>query len=167
MVQHIQDVGAVGDGVIGEELQLRRIAQIKPLPQLPPQIAAGGFQTLQKVLFVGPVHSADVDPGIPQVRRGVHVGDGQQRSADPGIFHRAHKLAQLFLDLVVDTTDTIGSHGPPPFKNVEIRCITAVKIGRAKRPPDRFYCSISSIVKASMMSPSLMSLNFSMVMPHS
>ena len=29
------------------------------------------------------------------------------------------------------------------------------------------YCGISSIVKASMMSPSLISLNFSMVMPHS
>ena len=29
------------------------------------------------------------------------------------------------------------------------------------------YCGISSMVKASIMSPSLMSLNFSMVMPHS
>ena len=44
--EQLQDVGAMADGVVLLKDQLRGIAQVQPPPQLPPEVARGGFQPL-------------------------------------------------------------------------------------------------------------------------
>ena len=157
MVQKVQNVGAVGDGIVHDELQLRRVAQIHLLPQLVAQVAGGGLQALHQTLFVLTVQGADIDPGVPQVAGGVHMGDGQHALGDTGILHRAQQAGQRLADGLIDAADAIGCHSIAPFKNR----------GWASAHPLVRYTWICSMVKASTTSPSLMSLNFSMLRPHS
>ena len=119
MVQHVQNVRPVGNGVIGDELQLRGVAQIHPAAQLPAQEACGGLETLHQVLFVLAVQGADIDLTLAQVRGGVHMGDGEHSLCHPGVLHCAQQRRKLLADLLVDASDTIGCHNKihPPFNN--------------------------------------------------
>ena len=108
MVQHIQNVCAIGDGVVHKELQLRGIAQVDAAAQLVAQIACGGLQALQKPLLVRAVQGADIDAGIAQIAGGVHMGDGQHTIRHTGVLDGPQQGRKLLLDLVVDAADAIG-----------------------------------------------------------
>ena len=108
MVQHIQNVCAIGDGVVHKELQLRGIAQIDAAAQFVAQIACGGLQALQKSLLIRAVQGADIDAGIAQIAGGVHMGDGQHTIRHTGILDGPQQGGELLLDLVVDAADAIG-----------------------------------------------------------
>ena len=49
--QYLQNMSAVGNGVVGDELQLRRVAQLQGTAQFPAQEPGGGFETLEDLGF--------------------------------------------------------------------------------------------------------------------
>ena len=110
MVEHIQNVRAIGDGVVHKELQLRRIAQAQLTAQFPAQETGGGLETLQKALFILAVQCAHIHAGIAQVGGGIHMGDGQHGFGDARILNAAQQACQLLLNLAVDTADTVRCH---------------------------------------------------------
>ena len=142
-------VGAIGDGIVHEELELRRVAQVHTAAQLASQITGGGLEALEQALLIRAVQGADIDPGIAQVAGGVHMGDGQHTLGHPGVLDGAQQGGKLLLDGVIDAGNAVGCHSRSPFVFDEM------KRGRAKRPPSGLcvYWGISSIVKASMISP--------------
>ena len=77
MAEHIQNVRAVGDGVVRDEQELRGVAQIDAAAQLTAQEAGGGLEALHHFLFVFAVQGADIDPALAQVGGRVHMGDGE------------------------------------------------------------------------------------------
>ncbi len=104
------------NGVIRDELELRRVAQLQSVPQLPPQEARSGLETLEDLLFLGFIQDGDIDPGIAQISGGVHPGDGDHADlGDPGIFQPAELVAELPLDFFVDAADAIACHSRPPL----------------------------------------------------
>ena len=99
-------MGALVDGVIGLEHQLRGIAQGEGAAQLPAQVAAGGLEALDDFFHVALVQHAHIDLGVAQVRGGLHVRDGDQ-PMHTGVFYGAEERCQLPLDLFVDPSDSI------------------------------------------------------------
>ena len=149
MVQHIQNVCAIGDGIVDKKLELRRVAQVHTAAQLAAQVTGGGLEALEQALLIRAVQGADIDPGIAQVAGGVHMGDGQHTLGHPGVLDGAQQGGKLLLDGVIDAGNAVGCHSRSPFVFDEM------KRGRAKRPPSGLcvYWGISSMVKASMISP--------------
>ena len=109
-------MGPVLDGVVADKLELRRIAELEGMAQLPAEEAGGGFQPLENLFFLVLVQHADIDPGIAQIVGGVHPGDGHHAGAgDPGVLQIAELGRQLPLDFVVDAVDSVGCHRRSPF----------------------------------------------------
>ncbi len=103
-------MGPLLDGVVGDELELRRVAQAQSGPQLPPEVPGGGAQAPHHLLLLGLVQGRDIDLRIAQVAGGVHVGDGEEAALEPWVLHRAEKGGQLPLDLLVDPADPVAGH---------------------------------------------------------
>ena len=53
---------------------------------------------------------ADINLGVTQIRGSFHPGNGDHGAADPGVFDGAQIFGQRFLDLFVDSVDSIGCH---------------------------------------------------------
>ena len=107
--QDANDAAALVNGVIRREDQLRRIPEGHPLGQLPTEVAGGGLQALDHVLPIPLVQGTDIHLTVPQIRRGVHSGNGDQ-ATHPGIFQIGNELCQLPLDVIVDAYNSISCH---------------------------------------------------------
>ena len=64
-------MGALLDGVIRQELQLRGIAEPQRGSQLPAQVSRSGFQPFHHFLFLGFIQGADINSGIAEVVCGI------------------------------------------------------------------------------------------------
>ena len=53
VVQDLIDFGAVGDGAVGNKVELRAFAQMEPVAQLPAKEAGSGIQALDGFLGGG------------------------------------------------------------------------------------------------------------------
>ena len=115
VAQHLQNVGALVDGVVPDEGQLGGVAQVERAAQLPAQVAGGGLQALEHLLHVALIQHADIDLAELQVGGGVDGGDGDH-AGHPGILHAADQGRHLALDLFVDPSDSIASHIESPFQ---------------------------------------------------
>ena len=72
--------------------------------------SAGGFQTLQRIVCLVVLQETGVDLGITQVGGGLHPGDGDHGILHTGILQIPEQACQLLLDLLVDSSDSIGCH---------------------------------------------------------
>ena len=101
----------MGDGVVGDELQLRRVAQLQGTAQFPAQEPGGGFETLEDLGFPCLVQRADIDPGIAQITGGIYPGNGDHAGGrHPGILQAAELVTELPLNFFVDAANSIAGH---------------------------------------------------------
>ena len=103
-------MGTLVNGVVLLEQELWGIPQGESPAQLPAEIPAGGFEAPDDFFSVLLVEHADENLGVPEIRCGVHVGDGDQ-PVDSGVLDGAQQGCQLPLDFFIDPTNSIGSSG--------------------------------------------------------
>ena len=147
--ENVENVRAVDDGVVLLPLQLRRVAQLQALAQRAAQEAARGLQPREHFLGAAAVEQRDVDLGIAQGRRRLHMGDGDHGLLDAGILQQAELLGQLALDLLIDASDAVGCHKNflLPARRCAPRASGSRYSGPAANSPKPSACSAASAAR--------------------
>ena len=110
VAQHLQDVCAILDGVIGNKLQLRRVAQAQSRAQLTAEIAGGTLESLDNIPFLRLIKHTDKNAGIAQITCRVNMRDGHHAALHAGILQAAEQTAEFLLYFLIDAIDTIACH---------------------------------------------------------
>src|SRR5450759_1198782 len=170
LLEDLLDAVVLGDRGVVEELELRHAPQAHPLPDLAPQERRRPCEGLAGLALrlrvaVGRV----VDARDLQIGGYLDLRQGQE--ADAGIVHLARdELRQLDADLLADLFGPVACHGvsSSQFTVHRKRHLRCLQLHTAYRKLQTYAVAATrSTTKASMTSPTLMSLYFSKPMQNS
>ena len=112
-------------GRINEEIQRELAELIRSLkdPRVQTMISITRVDTTPDLryskIYVSVLEDADIDLTVAQIGRGIHARDGDH-GLHPRVLKRADQLRKLPLDLLIDPTDSIGSHRPSLQKTRQV-----------------------------------------------